>query len=240
VPSVKAGGGDPPDLPTPLPRGLTVSWHPRHAAWLRIYHKDFFTPDALHRRRYGPLHRFDHHTPPAASPANCPEGRTVIYLAADLPTAVAEVFDLPDFGVCPMWRLAYVQTVGATTVQDVFGNGAKQLGTDQALGSGNVTRAFSQRAARHIYTEHPTIQGIHYAGSNQAGKCLALWERAPALKVVQADGGADESALHDAGTWPEIRGACVDIGQSAYMIRSADCTYCEAARDAEAKSIGGP
>ena len=53
---------------------------------MRIYHQDDLTPSADARRLFGPLLRFDHHTPPFAAPARCPAGRTVVYAAKTLRT----------------------------------------------------------------------------------------------------------------------------------------------------------
>ena len=60
--------------------------------WCRIYHLSSNTPDGVTHRAYGPLFRLDHHTPPASAPALCPDGRSVLYVAANLATGLGEVF----------------------------------------------------------------------------------------------------------------------------------------------------
>src|SRR5687767_6424734 len=137
--------GSLPQLKKPLPTGLTWTWRPRDAAWIRIYHRDFYTPSATHMRSFGPLTRFDHHTAPRNKPA-VSKSRSVIYVAGSIRAAAAEVFgELDIFGVCPSWRVAWVRPTAAVTVQDIVGAGAMALGTKPALGSAPLARSFTQR-----------------------------------------------------------------------------------------------
>lgn len=125
-----------PDPPSPLPDGRTWDWLPRHDAWIRIYHKDCFTPNATHLRDYGPQHRFDHHTPSYEHPTVCPDGRAVTYVANTIRAAAAEVFgEVETFLVCPQWRIAWLHPTGRVVLQDITGPGAMAIKMKPGLGS---------------------------------------------------------------------------------------------------------
>lgn len=229
-----------PSLPSPLSDGAKWKWLPRASAYARIYHRDYFTPAATHRRTYGPLARFDHHTPPATAPALCPEGRSVTYIAESIRAAASEVFgDTEVFEVCPNWRLAWLKTSATVAVQDLVGAGAMALGTRPSLGSGaEVPREVSQEQARRIYCEHPYLAGIRYTGSHDEGRCLALWDRAPDLVIVE-DGGVacDMSIAEDDETWAEVIEDYAPTGCTLERIRESECGYCREAAEADGAAV---
>lgn len=77
----------------PLPTdGNIVEWDPGDHAWWRVYHRDYRTPDPLHRRTFGPISRFDHHQAAPGAPAEDPDGRSALYLGIEHAVATAEVF----------------------------------------------------------------------------------------------------------------------------------------------------
>lgn len=226
-----------PELPSTLPPGKTWTWSPRDAAWVRIYHLDYFTPSALHRRAYGPQHRFDHHTPPFDKAAICPDRRAITYIANGLRAAASEVFgDLETFGVCPQWRRAWLRPVAQIEVQDLVGPGAMQIKGGSWLGTGRAPREYTQRWARKIYDDARTVQGIRYTGSHEEGRCIALWERAPGLEIVQENGRDCEAAVIEPVAWSEILLEYTETGHSLARISHADCDYCARAANAERES----
>ena len=225
-------------LPSPLPDGEEWKWLARDGAYARIYHRDYYTRSATHRRDYGPLARFDHHTPPATAAAVCPKGRSVTYIAETVRAAASEVFSATEvFGVCPNWRLAWLKTSATMTLQNLVGTGAMALRTKPSLGSGaEVAREDSQEQARRIYSEHGHLAGIRYTGSHEEGRCLVLWDRAPDLVVVE-DGeiDCDASIAEDDETWAEVIEAYAPTGFMLERIPESECGYCrEAAEAAEA------
>ncbi|TCN53574.1 hypothetical protein EV641_106220 [Rhodococcus sp. SMB37] len=91
-----------PDRPLPKADHRWV-WTPSGAAprpWYRIYHRDRYTADGISFRQFGPLHRFDHHTPPYLDPDVDPDGRAVLYIAEDIATGGCEVFG--EVGIAPL------------------------------------------------------------------------------------------------------------------------------------------
>ena len=178
-------------LPTPvrpLQGGTSWTWHPQER-WLRIYHRDELTPAADTRRPFGPLLRFDHHTPPFAAPGVCPTGRTVVYAAKTLRTCGAEVFgDAGVATVCPRLRVGVVRPARAVAVQDVQANGSMLIGALPALGTADVPRTETQAWARAIYEDRPAsplVTGIRYTSAHDEGASVALWDTSPPLVVVQ-------------------------------------------------------
>lgn len=221
-----------PELPASLPAGRRWIWRQRHAAWARIYHRDHFTPSPLHRRSFGPLHRFDHHTPPIEAAAVCPEGRTITYVADGLRAAAAEVFgELDPFGVCPRWRLAWLRPTATICVQDLKGPGGMALNVAPWLGSGPVPRHYTQEWARKIYDSSLDLQGIRYTGSHEEGACLALWERAGDLEIVSEEG---DRSIVDPLVWSELVTEYAETEHSLVQIEESECELCRDSARAEA------
>jgi hypothetical protein len=83
------------------------------------------TPDGTAHRGYGPLHRLDHHTPPADEPAIRPDGRSVLYVAGTLATALGEVFgDVGEAAIRPRFRVALQGPRTEIVVLDLRSEGA--------------------------------------------------------------------------------------------------------------------
>jgi hypothetical protein len=227
------------ELPRILRDGETWGWKPRDEAWVRIYHRDFLTPSALHRRTFGPLSRFDHHTPMIEAPTACPAGRAVIYLAREIGTAAAEVFgELEVSPVCPNWRLAWIRPTASLEVQDMVGTASMALGVRHSYGTMLGRTDLTQKLARRIYDQHEELCGIRYAGASENGECLALWERAPALEVVRDGEQACESSLTDPETWEEVSQEYAPTGLSLEPASPARCSRCQKAAAKRCNALG--
>jgi hypothetical protein len=128
-------------------------------------------------RHFGPLPgcRFDPHEPP---PHEQPAG--VLYLAIDIATCVAEVFQLAR-AVNRHERSPYLTGLRLTrTVRllDLSGTWPTRAGASQALNSSgrrDVTRGW----ARSIHQAFPTIDGLwHPSSMNGLQPCVTLFESA--------------------------------------------------------------
>jgi hypothetical protein len=214
----------------PLEAGRIVPWEPGDAARYRLYHCDPQTPDALHRRQFGPLHRFDHHLPQASGePRECPEGRTVTYLGEDRKTAGAEVFwdSGPTARVCPRHRLAQLRPLATINLLDLTEDGADAIEALPVLCTGDSTDSdLTQEWARAIY-EDLGVDGICYPGAHQLGICTVLFERSAPLELVVDAGVPVDLPLQDDRVWQRFR-ADYTLGSRRRVIPiSSDvCTRC--------------
>lgn len=226
-----------PPFPKSLPAGVAWTWSVRDAAWARIYHQDYYTDSPLRFRAWGPQARFDHHTAPPNKPA-VSANRSVIYLGESIQAVAAEVFgDLPSFRVCPQWRLGWVRPVRSVAVQDIVGAAAMKLGTHESLGSAPLPRRFTQDCARRIYGQHRHLAGIRYRGRHEGSRCLALWERAAPLMVVEDDGVACDSPVQSQEVWESLLLQYVEpTGHLLEQIDSPQCSYCRRAAAAAGAS----
>jgi len=69
-----------------------------------VYHHSRQTRRGDSARGFGPLARFDPHTPPAAAPGLDPARRSVLYAGQDLATSACEVFgEAGEARLCPAW-----------------------------------------------------------------------------------------------------------------------------------------
>jgi hypothetical protein len=214
--------GDPPAV---LPAGNTWDWRPGDASFWRAYHRDDHTPYAAFRRTHGPIARFDHHV--SDPPGPDPDERSVIYLARNLETALAEAFRNREIGaVCPRWRIAQLKTDASVKAQDIAGGGAMKIGALPELSTGAVSRAKSQRWARAIHATG-RVRGILYAGAHDLGEALVLWETAPALILVTDDGVDQDFAIIRPGIWGRCRRDLHDaVGMHLRKVASSECEKC--------------
>lgn len=207
--------------------------------WLRVFHQGDRCRTPTTRRGYGPLYRFDHHSTPFDDPAAdrsgakvparlCPEGRSIIYLARSLPTALAEVFDdLGHAAICPFYRVAALRVTKACQVLDLTGSGCVQLGALPSLGSGSEPRPLTQRWARAIYEDDPTgspIGGILYRSAHDYGHCLALFDRCPEL--MEETAGHPSGGIRLVDIKPRVQQAMMGIRIPYREIDSKACTRC--------------
>lgn len=194
--------------------------------WCRIYHPSPHTPDGTTHRRFGPLHRLDPHLPgPSGAPRDCPDGRSVLYVAGNVATAVGEVFgDYPAVAVCPRYHVALLRPTAALAVLDLRGQGAAmRIGALPSLATGDYPRPRTQAWARAIYEDQPVarqrINGVYYDAAHSNGPALALWNTESRIEVVNDAGGqVQDFALTDPRMWPRIVDAAVSLGMRADLV----------------------
>ena len=212
----------------PLNGGLRWRWDARRP-WFRVYHAGP-ARTATGLRRFGPLARFDHHTPPYGRPAECPAGRSVIYLADSLRSAAAEVFGEHRLAlVCPRYRVAALRPRSAAIVQNLRGVGAMMIGGLPAMNVADVPRAETQAWARAIYEDRPAdpaVCGVRYTTAYAGGIALALWDTAPNLLVAVRDRARQDLALVDPRIYPRLLTAIVPLRIEVRVIESAECPRC--------------
>jgi hypothetical protein len=191
---------------------------------VRIYHQDDMTPSADTRRLFGPLLRFDHHTPPFAAPARCPSGRTVVYAAKTLRTCGGEVFgDADEATVCPHFRAAVIRPARSVVVQDVQANGSMLIGALPALGTADVPRTETQAWARAVYEDRPAsplVAGIRYTSAHDEGAAVVLWETSPQLVVVQ------DVPICDPAVFRRFVTAMRELGIEVAVVPADACVRC--------------
>ncbi|MCZ8378456.1 RES family NAD+ phosphorylase [Mycobacterium sp. CPCC 205372] len=208
--------------PTTLPR---AGW-----GWCRVYHRSAHTPDGITHRGYGPLARLDHHTPPPDAPAMCPDGRTVLYVAGNLSTALGEVFgDLGEAAICPGYRVALVRPRAEVITLDLRSEGAAmRIGALPSLATGAYPRPHTQRWARAIYEDQPArrpVDGVYYHAAHSNGRALALWNTDADVETVASPSGEDQDfALGDPRMWRRVVVAAGDLGMTAARIDA--CPRC--------------
>lgn len=194
---------------------------------MRIYHQDDLTPSADVRRPFGPLLRFDHHTPPFDAPALCPAGRTVVYAAKTLRTCGGEVFgDADEATVCPHFHAAVIRPARSAVVQNVQKNGSMLIGALPALGTADVPRAETQAWARAVYEDRPAsplVAGIRYTSAHDEGASVALWDTSPELVVVQ------DVPILDPAVFRRFLAAMREIQIEVSIATTDACVRCRAA-----------
>lgn len=227
----------------PLTGGRHWRWSWRVATsrspwgWCRIYHRSSHTPDGVTHRTWGPLHRLDPQLPSCqpestatGDPRPCPKGRSVLYVAANLVTAVGEVFgDLPAAEVCANYRIALLRPTDPIDVLDVRGQGAAMaIGALPSLATGDYPRARTQEWARAIYEDPPAprrIHGVYYNAAHTNGPALVLWDTDGQVEVVRdRDGTEQDLALVDPLVWPRVVTAAVSLGIRARAVNA--CPQC--------------
>ncbi|OYD70193.1 RES family NAD+ phosphorylase [Rhodococcus sp. OK302] len=154
--------------------------------WCRVYHRSSHTPDGATFRSFGPVSRFDHHTP--NPPALDPDGRAVLYVADNLATAASEVFGEAGVAqICPNYRVSIVEPATSLDMLDLAGPGsAMAIGALPALAQGAEPRASTQEWARAIFEDRPagdSVSGIHYRTAYGDGDALALWDCSSSVKI---------------------------------------------------------
>lgn len=205
---------------------------PHPWAWCRIYHRSTHTPDGITHRTYGPLHRLDPHVPATnGQPRQSPEGRSVLYVAGNLTTAIGEVFgDFPEAALCPSYRVVLVRPTGPLEVLDLRGQGAAmRLGALPSLATGAYPRPRTQEWARATYEDQPvasnTIHGVYYDAAHSNGPALALWNTESSVEVVHSSSRtAQDVALTEPPMWPRVITAAVSLGIRASLV--ARCPHC--------------
>jgi hypothetical protein len=190
------------------------------------------TPDGTTHRAYGPLHRLDHHTPPADEPATCPDGRSALYVAGTLLTALGEVFgDVGEAEICPRFRVALVRPRTEIVVLDLRSEGAAmRIGALPSMATGAYARVRTQAWARAIYEDQPArraVHGVYYHAAHSNGRALALWNTDAEVRYVQTRAGEKQDfALADERIWARVVVAAASLGMTASRVDL--CPLCDA------------
>ncbi|MGI9305226.1 MAG: RES family NAD+ phosphorylase [Gammaproteobacteria bacterium] len=199
-----------PDRPrsiTPALRELTDA-----QLWHRIYRRGGEHPtrwDAL--RYFGPTGaRFDHHLLDDDGKPHT-QDRGIIYLAGDIPTCLAEVFQNNrevDRQDRRPWlaSLRFESTLVLLDLTDTF---PVQAGGSMKLVSG--ARLYAQNWARGFYEAYAGIDGLYFHSSMTNRPVLALFERVLTKRPFPATPKFHRS-LADPLLLIPIQEACVDIG----------------------------
>ncbi len=187
----------------------------------RVYHSHP-DRDGTAPRTFGPLGRLDPHDPGDGAPSEDPEGRGVLYLAADLPTALAEAFpgQWPEVRICENARVVWVSPHRPAPLLDLTSDGAMAIGAVGTLLWGDEPRELTQRWARSIHEQYDDLVGIYYRTAHQGGGAVALWERGPALHLV----GAEARSLWSVKDHLTV--ALAGQGRVPVVMPATDCSAC--------------
>lgn len=214
--------GDPPArLPSDPP---TCTWTAGQAK-VRVYH-EHPDRDPLAPRTCGPVARLDPHVRDRhQQPRIDPGGRGAVYLADDLATALAEVFEQwPEVRICPQTRAVWARPAADVPLLDLTGDGALAIGAVGTLVWGDEPRRRTQRWARRAYEHYPHLAGIRYHAAHQGGGAVVLWERAPRVHPAQ---GGDRASWT---VWSRVRVALAGQGRRPQRITAEGCPRCETSR----------
>lgn len=158
-------------------------------------------------RTFGPTTaRFDPHPPPPGDRS----GELVLYLAVDVQTCLAEVFQRTRV-VNRRLRSPYLTSLNCTRVVrllDLSGTWPTQAGASQALHSGrtDVARGW----ARAIRAAFPDLDGLWHPSSMNANRpCVTLF--APANDALPADPRLSLPLAHP-GLASALAGAAARVG----------------------------
>jgi len=204
--------------------------------WCRVYHQGPYAPQGSSPRSYGPLARFDPHTPPAAAAGIDPHGRTVLYAGEDLATSACEVFgEAGEARLCPAWRVALLRPARPLTMFDLTAPGsAMAIGALPSLADGPYPRQLTQTWTRAIYDDDPTghhVDGIRYRSAYNHGLALALWDSTGQVIVVQDAAGLDQDfALRDPQMFTRLETAMAPRHIVVTTVDEADCPMCPNSR----------
>lgn len=180
--------------------------------WHRIYRRGGEHPtrwDAL--RYFGPTDaRFDHHLRDSRGEPHT-QDRGIIYLASDIPTCLAEVFQTNrevDRRDRHPW-LASFRLQSTLAILDLTDTFPVQVGGSMKLVSG--PRRYAQNWARGFYEAYPAIDGLYFNSSMTNSPVLALFERGLAKRPFPTTPKFHRS-LADPLLLIPIQEACADIG----------------------------
>ena len=182
--------------------------------------------DGMSPRTFGPLARFDPHVRDSHQrPRTDPQGRSVLYLAANLATALAENYpgQWPEVSICPHTRAGWVRPPTPITLLDLTGEGALAIGAPGTLQWGDEPRRRTQRWGRRIYEQYHSLEGIRYQAAHQSGESVVLWERAPALHRLP---GGDRRLW---AVWSRVVTALAGQHRTPLRIAATDCERCREA-----------
>lgn len=179
---------------------------------VRIYHRGGAHPSLWNAFRcFGPTGaRFDHHELAEAG-GPCEQSRGIVYLARDVPTALAEVFQRTravDRTHERPWLVAltFACELSLLDLTDTF---CVRAGASMKLVSGPTVHA--RNWSRGFYDCYPGIHGLYYPSSLTNRPVIALYERAAELGPFPR-APRFHRALSDALLIEPLRNACREIG----------------------------
>ena len=216
--------------------GKSYSWirGKRRWQWCRVYHRGTYTPRGDTARIFGPLARFDPHTPDPGHPAIDPTGRSILYIGDNLATSACEVFgEVGEALICPNWRVALLEPVTRLQVLDLVRPGsAMAIGALPTLGDGALPRSLTQQWARAIYEDHPLgtpAAGIRYRSAYNGGVALALWDTDHKIRVVVDSSGAEaDLPLNHPGILIRLKTLLIDRNVVIRTVSRSACPRCAA------------
>ena len=205
----------------------------RRWQWCRVYHRETRTPRGDTARTFGPLARFDPHTPDPGHPSVDPTGRSVLYVGDGLATSACEVFgEAGEALICPSWRVALLEPVTRQRLLDLVRPGsAMAIGALPTLGDGALPRSLTQEWARAIYEDHPLgapAAGIRYRSAYNAGIALALWDNTGKILVLGDNGTDADVPLNHPGMLIRLKTLLMERQIVIRTIPRADCPRCMA------------
>ncbi|WP_078345326.1 RES domain-containing protein [Mycobacteroides chelonae] len=225
---------DVPQRPLPTAR-IRWTWTPQPAAprwrWCRVYHRSSYTPDGVTFRRFGPLHRLDHHQQ-SDPPQLDSTGRRVLYVGGDLATSASEVFGEAGIAaICPQYRVSIVTPTRPLAVFDLASTGAAMaIGALPSLADGNEPRLLTQQWARSIFEDQPAgsdVCGVRYRTAYNFGYSLALWDCDDSVEIVQDRAGrVQDLPLQDPRMLGRLQVEMRKRRIAVTTITENDCTLC--------------
>ena len=146
--------------------------------WCRVYFRGGEYPTEWFRYRFfGPTgSRFDHHIP-EKDESGADQSRGIAYLARDVATALAEMFQTSrtvDRNRYQPW-LAVMRLETPIQALDLTGNFPLAVGASMKLSSG--PKSSCRNWASGFYETYPGYQALLYRSSMNGAKCLAINER---------------------------------------------------------------
>jgi hypothetical protein len=180
---------------------------------------------------YGPLARLDPQRPGPSGPQLDPDGRSVLYLAADVVTAACEVFgEAGEARLCPNWRVGLVRPARPLTLFDLEHPGsALAIGALPSLADGAYPRALTQAWARAIYEDDPLglhAAGVHYRSAYNGGASLALWDAGSWVRSVVRAGITQDFALRDPAVLARLQGDLAARRIAVTVVGPERCSSC--------------
>jgi RES domain-containing protein len=147
--------------------------------WHRIYRRGGQHPTQWNALRFfGPTDaRFDHHLPDDSGNGQ-EQPRGILYLASDVPTCLAEVYQANrevDTNDRDPWLVSF-RLSAPLAVLDLTDTFPVQAGASMKLISG--PRAYARNWARGLYEAYSNIDGLYFLSSMTNRPVLALFERA--------------------------------------------------------------
>lgn len=178
----------------------------------RIYRRGGDHPTRWNALRFfGPTgSRFDHHLRDADGHA-FEQDRGILYLSGDIPTALAEVYQVDrtvDRGEDRPWLVSF-ELAADVKLLDLTDTFAALAGGSMKIVCG--PRVYSQNWSRGFYECYREAQGIFYPSSLTNRPVIALSERALPAKSFPTT-PTFHRALSDALLIEPLRNACREIG----------------------------